>query len=296
MSNTGLVEAVLSAAFLTQAVRISVPYLCAAVGGAVTERSGVVDLALESKLLWGAFAAATVSHATGSIALGIVAAMMAGALIGGIQLVLGVVVGADRVVIGVALNLASYGLTRYLLEMLYDSTANSPQTPGVGSAVWTSPVFWLAVAACAIVALGLAYTGIGLRIRAAGDRPEVLTGVTRVRLIALTVGGAVAGLGGAQLALAAHGFSAEMSGGRGYIALGIVILGAWRPAAVAAFCLAFGVVEALEVQLQLGAGADSIRALAQLLPYLVTLAALVLMPNRSRAPRALGSHIPGQQE
>jgi simple sugar transport system permease protein len=291
---SGLAEAVLSTAFVTQAVRISVPYACAAVGGSVTERSGIVDLALESKLLWGAFAAAVVAHATGSVWAGIVAAALAGALVGGVQLVLGGILRADQVVVGVALNLVSYGLTRYFLEMLYHSTANSPQTPGVGSAVWTSPVFWLAIVACVGVAVALARTSIGLRVRAAGDRPSGLTGagisVTRTRLVALTVGGAVAGLGGAQLALAAHGFSAEMSGGRGYIALVIVILSGWRPAVAAALCLAFGVVEALQVQLQLGAGADAVRALVQMLPYLLTLAVLIIAPGRTRAPRALNRH------
>lgn len=291
---SGLTEAVLSAAFATQAVRISVPYACAAVGGAVTERSGIVDLALESKLIWGAFAAAVAAHATGSVVAGIVAAALAGALVGGLQLVLGGILRADQVVVGVALNLASYGLTRYFLGVLYHSTANSPQTPGVGSAVWSSPVFWLAILSCAGVAVALARTSIGLRIRAAGDRPAALgragISVTRTRLVALTVGGAVAGIGGAQLALAAHGFSAEMSGGRGYIALTIVILSGWRPAVAAALCLAFGVVEALQVQLQLGAGADAVRALVQMLPYLITLAALVIGLGRGRAPRALNQH------
>lgn len=290
-----LVTAIASAAFLTQAVRIAVPYACAAVGGAVTERSGVVDLAIESKLLWGAFAAAVAAHATGSVAAGIAAGIAAGALVGVVQLVLGVVLRADQIIVGVALNLASYGLTRYLLQILYESSANSPQTPGIGSAVWTSPVFWLAAALIVLVTIVIARTPIGLRIRAAGDRPDALTAagvsVIRTRLVALAVGGAIAGLGGAQLALAAHGFSAEMSGGRGYIALAIVILGAWRPARVALFCLAFGVAEALQLQLQLqlqGAGDDGLRALVQMLPYLLTLAVLALAPRLARAPRALG--------
>jgi general nucleoside transport system permease protein len=291
----GLADAVFSAAFLTQAVRITVPYACAAVGGAVTERAGVIDLAIESKLLWGAFAAALAAHATGSIGAGIAAGVLAGALVGLLQLLLGVVLRADQVVVGVALNLASYGLTRYLLHVLFGSTASSPQTPGVGSAVWTSPVFWLALAAIAAVAFALARTAIGLRIRAAGDRPDALVAAgvspTATRLVALVAGGALAGLGGAQLALAAHGFSAEMSGGRGYIALAIVILGGWRPAVVAAFCLAFGAAEALQLQLQLhlpGAGAEGVRTLAQLLPYLLTLLVLVIAPRRTGAPRALG--------
>jgi general nucleoside transport system permease protein len=292
---SGFLENVLSLAFLTQAVRITIPYACAAVGGAVTERSGVVDLALEAKLLWGAFAAAVAAHATGSIAAGIAAGVGAGVLVAMIQLLLGVLLRADQVVVGVALNLASYGSTRYLLEVLYGSTANSPQTPGVGSAVWTSPVFWLAIAAIAAVALALARTPLGLRVRAAGERPDALVAaavsVPRTRAFALAIGGAVAGLGGAQLALAAHGFSAEMSGGRGYIALAIVILGGWRPALVALLCFGFGVAEALQLQLQLqlqGDRADDVRALVQLLPYVITLVVLVIAPSRSRAPAALG--------
>lgn len=290
-----LLAAVFSLAFLTQALRIAVPYACAAVGGAVTERSGVIDLAIESKLLWGAFAAAVAAHATGSVAAGIAAGVVAGTLVGLVQVVLGAVVRADQVVVGVALNLASYGLTRYLLQILYESSANSPQTPGIGSAVWTSPVFWLALVVIVLVGVALARTPIGLRVRAAGDRPDALTAagvsVIRTRLVALALGGAVAGLGGAQLALAAHGFSAEMSGGRGYIALAIVILGGWRPARVALFCLAFGAAEALQLQLQLqlqGAGDDGLRAAVQMLPYLLTIAVLALAPALARAPRSLG--------
>lgn len=287
-----LLAAVFSLAFLTQAVRITIPYACAAVGGAITERSGVIDLALEAKLLWGAFATAVVAHATGSVAAGIAAGIAAGAAVGAIQLLLAVVLRADQVIVGVALNLAAYGLTRYLLSVLYGSTANSPQTPGVGSAVWTSPVFWLALALIAALTVALARTAAGLRVRAAGDRPDALAAagvsVVRTRLVALVAGGAIAGLGGAQLALAAHGFSADMSGGRGYIALAIVILGGWRPAVVAALCLAFGAAEALQLQLQLQLRSDGIRTLAQLLPYALTLAVLVIAPRRSRAPAALG--------
>lgn len=287
-----LADGVLSAAFVAQAVRIAIPYACAAAGGAVTERSGVIDLALESKLLWGAFAAAVAAHASGSIAAGVVAGMAAGAAVAFVQLLLGVVLRADQVVVGVALNLASYGATRYLLQILYESGANSPQTVGVGSAVWGSPVAWLAVIVIAVVAIGLARTPLGLRIRAAGDRPDGVAaaglGVTRIRLHALLIGGAVAGLGGAQLALAAHGFSAEMSGGRGYIALAIVILGGWRPAVAAAVCLGFGAIEALQVQLQI-AKVGVPDQLTQLLPYVVTLAVLVIAPARARPPRALGA-------
>ena len=114
---------------------------------ALADGTGGVGVASGSHAVGGLaarLAAAVVAHATGSIAAGIAAGAALGAAVGVVQFLLAVVCRADQVVVGVALNLASYGLTRYLLGILYDSTANSPQTPGVGSAVWTSPVFWLA--------------------------------------------------------------------------------------------------------------------------------------------------------
>ncbi len=280
---------------ITQATRIAVPFGCAAVGGSIAERSGVIDLALESKLLWGAFAAATVGRATGSLVAGIAAGIAAGAAVGLIQLLLAVVLAADQVVVGVALNLAALGTTRYLLAVLYGQSANSPPCPGIGTAVWDSPIFWIAVLGVLFLGMALARTAIGLRVRAAGDRPGALPGagvnVTAVRAIALVAGGAIAGLGGAQLALAAHGFSAEMSGGRGYIALALVILGGWRPLRVALLCLGFGVLDALTWQLLLaleGTGAEGVRSLVQLFPYVVTLAVLMVAPRRIHPPAALG--------
>lgn len=301
---SALIDAVVSAAFVTQAVRIAVPLGCAAVGGALTERSGVIDLALEAKLLAGAFGAAVAAEATGSIAAGVAGGVAAAVLVALVQAWLTVRLAADQVVVGIALNLGAYGLTRYVLDLLYGSTASSPRTVGVGSAVWTSPVFWLAAVASVAVTVMLARAPLGLRIRAAGDRPAALAAagvsVARVRVLALVIGGALAGLGGAQLALANHGFSAEMSAGRGYIALALVILAGWRPAWVAALCLAFGLLDAFQLQLQLtlqsaaqatGELSEAGRALqtfALVLPYVATLVVLAVVAQRSRAPRALG--------
>ncbi len=238
------------------------------------------------------------------IALGIAGGVVAGMLVALVQLWLVVRLAADQVVVGIALNLGAYGLTRFLLELLYGSSANSPTTAGVGSRVWSSPVFWLAALAIGAAALMLARTPLGLRIRAAGDRPEALAAagvsVGRVRAAALLTGGALAGLGGAQLALANQSFSAEMSIGRGYIALAIVILAGWRPALAALTALAFGVLDAFQFQLQLSLQSASqatggpgelelaLQTAAQILPYLATLVVLAVVAQRGRAPRALG--------
>ncbi len=282
---------ILSLAFLAQVVRITVPYLLAALGGAMTERSGTVDLALEAKLLWGAFAAAVFARASGSVAVGIGAAMAAGAAVGAVQALWTVRWGADQVVTGVALNLAAYGLTRYLLQVLYGQSSNSPDCPGVGTAVWTSPIVLATVVVTVLVIGVVAATRLGLRIRAAGERPDAVAAagasVARTRWAAAILGGAVAGLGGAQLSLAVGGFVAEMSSGRGYVALAAVIMGGWRPGLVALVCVGFGVAEALQVQLQTsGLGVPS--ELTKPLPFVVALVLLAVVGGRGRAPAALG--------
>ncbi len=286
-----LVGSLLTVAFLAQVVRISVPYLLAALGGALCERSGVVDLALEAKLLCGAFAAAVVGHDTGSVALAIVAGAAAGMAVGAVQALWAIRLGADQIVTGVALNLAAYGLTRYLLQVRYGQGANSPRFDGIGAEVWLSPLVWLAalLTAGAIVVVG--FTRLGLRLRAAGERPDATAAagvpVGRTRLVAVLLGSALAGVGGAQLSLSVNGFVAEMSAGRGYVALAAVIMGGWRPAWVAAVCLAFGAAEALQARMQ-GAGTGLPPELVRLLPYVVALVLLATLRGRGRPPAALG--------
>lgn len=281
----------LSLAFLTQVVRITVPYLLAALGGAITERSGTVDLALEAKLLWGAFAAAVFARASGSVVVGIGAAMAAGAAVGALQALWTVKLKADQVVTGVALNLAAYGLTRYLLQVLYGQGANSPECPGVSTEILRNPIVLVTVIVTAGVIVMVAATRLGLRIRAAGERPDAVAAagvsVARTRWWAALVGGAVAGLGGAQLSLAVKGFTSEMSSGRGYVALAAVIMGGWRPAPVAAVCLGFGAAEALQFRLQ-AEGIGVPMELVRPLPFVLALVLLAVARGTRRVPSALG--------
>ena len=275
---------------LALVIVIAVPYALAALGGALTERSGMIDLAIEAKLLFGAFAAAAVGHATGSALAGIAGGVAAGMLVTAVQAGCSLWLGADQVIVGIALNVVALGGTRLLLQLLYHEGANSPPTPGYGDAVLGNPLVYLALAATLAVPFALRRTRWGLRLRAAGDRPDALASVgvapRRARLAAGLVGGALSGAGGAQLALSVGGFVAEMSGGRGYIALAMVILSGWRPWLAALACVGVAFAHALAIHFQIaGVGVPS--ELVSLLPYVLTLAVMVVYPS-GKPPASLG--------
>lgn len=295
--------ALASSAMVAATIRAAVPYVLAAEGGVLSERGGVVTVALEGMMLSGAFASIAVALATGSTALGLGAAAAIGALVGLVHVTLVERFRVDGIVSGLALNLAAAGGTRVLLRALYDSSSNSPALPSTetstGGLSWvlaalTSPTTLLAVAS----AFGLAWmfrrTRIGLRIRAVGESPSVVSAsgisVIGTRTIATSVGGALAAVGGAALAFDQRMFQSQMTGGRGFIALAAVVLATWRPVPAFLACAGFAVLDALQVVLQ--GEARSLEGLFQALPYAGTLVALgVLLARRrkvSLAPRALG--------
>jgi simple sugar transport system permease protein len=276
-------------AFFFQGLRISVPYILAALGGTLSERSGVVNLGLEAMLLCGAFAA-TVGAWQGGVVVGAVAGAAGGLAVAGLYAWAVLRARADQIVAGVALNLLAVGVTRYLLKLVFHSASNSAQVPGL-----EGPGTTIFVAVAALAAVGvqvwLGATPGGLRLRAVGEHPEAADSlgvdVIRVRLRAVLASGVLAGLGGAWLALDNHGFVDRMSGGRGYIAIAAVIFGKWTPAGAAAACLLFGFSDALQLTLQTRVTVVP-RELVQVLPYVVTLVALAGLMGRAQAPRALG--------
>jgi simple sugar transport system permease protein len=267
---------------------MAVPYVYAALGGALTERSGVIDLALEAKLLFGAFAAAAVAHATDSAWLGIVGGAAAGMLVAAVQAFCALWLEGDQVIIGVALNLIALSGTRFLLQLMYHEGANSPPCPDFGDAVLTNPLVWGALVGIVAAPFVIRRTRYGLRLRAAGDRPDALLAVgvspRLTRLRAALAGGVLAGLGGAQLSLSIGGFIADMSGGRGYMALVMIILSGWRPAYAAIACVGVAVAQALGILMQL----DHIPSeLAQLMPNGMIVLVLAVWKTR-KPPEALG--------
>ena len=291
---------VLSLAFVAQVLRITVPYALAALGGVMSERSGVVNIALEGILLTGAFtctvAASQIDPISGtqadSIAAGVNFGALGGSLVAAVYALAVIRFEADQIVAGVAINLLAYGLTRYLLKLIFGSSSNSPPIPGFGRNILENPVFWLIVVIAVLVWVLVAHTRAGLRLRAVGDHPEAAdtmgVRVNRVRWLALLAAGALAGMGGAWMALSINSFVAEMSGGRGYIALAAVIMGSWRPQWAVAACLLFGAAEAIQLQLEASQIEAIPNELTKTLPYVLTMVALAGFIGRSRPPAGLG--------
>ena len=296
-------SALLSVGFVVQIVRISMPYLLAALGGTYSERGGVVNIALEGLMLWGAFGFVLGAFATGSPVVGLGLGVGAGLANAALLALVCVRLGANQIVAGVALNLLALGSTKFLLKMLWDSSSNSARVDsfepwleasgGLGPLLElvTHPLILIAAGLVPLAWLGLYRTRFGLRLRACGEHPEaaatVGVAVQRVRWAGVLLSGALAGLAGVWLASDQHQFTDNMTHGRGYIALAAMIVGKWNPALVAAACLLFGAAEALQITLQ-GAGYGLPTQLLQAIPYLLTLIAVVGFVGRARPPAASG--------
>jgi general nucleoside transport system permease protein len=297
-------DVIVSGTMLAQTVRMTIPYACASLGGVLSERSGVVNIALEGILLSSALAAVAVQSATGSATAGVLAGVGCGALVGLAHVLLVVRGRIDAIVSGLAINLAAAGGTRFVLRALYQSSSNSPSVRGVRfgegwglvGKTLLDPFLLLTLALAALFAWALVRTRFGLRLRACGEDPAaaqaVGVDVALTRTVAVTLGGAVCGLGGTALAFELHQFQSGMTGGRGFIALAAVIVAGWRAWPAVGACLAFAALDALQIVLQ-----NQTRVPSQVfavLPFVATLVALALVSRRStgaaRAPAGLGKH------
>jgi simple sugar transport system permease protein len=283
-------------AFIAQTLRIAMPYLFASAGGVVSERAGLIGLTLEGYMLTAAFCAALGSYFGGGPWSGILAGIGGGALAGLLYGVCSIRYRANQVVVGIAINLLAIGLTRFFLRLTFDSSSNSPRIPGFTEhgtgllALVTNPLVWLGVLSLPAVGWLLYRTAFGLRMRSVGEHPAAALSVgipvERVRWIAVTLSGALAGLGGAYLALDQHQFTDQMTAGRGFIALAATIFGRWDPRRVSIACLLFAAAETLQIQLQ---GAQIIPSqFVEMIPYLLTIVALAGVVGRAVPPAALG--------
>lgn len=282
--------------FLAQTLRIAMPYLFASAGGVVSERAGLIGLTLEGYMLLAAFCAALGSYFGGSPWLGILAGVGGGALAGLLYGVCSIRYRANQVVVGIAINLLAIGLTRFFLRLTFDSSSNSPRIPGFTEtgtglvALAMNPLIWLGILVLPVLAWLLYRTPFGLRVRAVGEHPEAALSVgvpvRRVRWVAVALSGALAGLGGAYLALDQHQFTDQMTAGRGFIALAATIFGRWDPKRVALACLLFAAAETFQIRLQ---GAQLVPSqFVEMIPYVLTIVALAGVVGRSVPPAALG--------
>jgi ABC-type uncharacterized transport system permease subunit len=280
--------------FLTQMIRIAIPYLFAASGGVVAERAGIVSLTLEGFMLSGAFAAVLGTNLSGSPWVGVLTGILGGLIFALIHAVATIRYRADQIVVGVAINLMAIGITRFLLKLFFDSSSNSPRVAGFGGNInmagFDNPLLWLGLIVPVAVAYMVYRTPFGLRIRAAGEHPDaaesVGVSVKRVRYVAVALSGMLAGLGGVYLALDQHQFTDQMTAGRGFIALSAVIFGRWDPIRAALACLLFAAAETLQIQLQ---GSHAIASqFIEMIPYVLTIVALAGVVGRAVPPAALG--------
>jgi simple sugar transport system permease protein len=296
------------------AVALAIPLVFGALGGVLGERAGVVNIAIEGQLLFGAFAAAITASLTGSPWAGLVAAMVAGALIALILGLFAITYFVDQVIVGVVLNVLVVGLTNFLFRQVLTpnaDTLNSPDRfravpipvlgdiPLIGPVLFRqTPLVYVLYAVVALVAFALYRTRWGLRVRAVGEHPKaadtVGIKVNRTRYRTILLAGAIAGLGGAYFSLVSvAGFNREMTGGAGYIALAAVIFGKWDPIRATLAALLFGFASNLQGVLS-AIGSPVPSQFMLMLPYVVTIFAVAGLVGRSRPPAADG--VPYRQQ
>jgi simple sugar transport system permease protein len=291
---------------LAATLRFATPLLFGALGGIMSERSGVINVGLEGMMLMGAFFGIFGADVFGSWFLGVLAGIAAGGVLAFVHAVFSIALRADQVVSGVAVNLLALGLTGYIFIAHYGDQGTPGEIPSVpevtlplvkdipfvGDAIGKmSLLTWLALLLVPLMALYLYRTPAGLRLRSVGEKPRaadsVGIAVLRTRYLAVVASGCLAGLGGVYLSIAlVHSFNQGMTAGRGFIALAVVIFGAWRPyGALAGACL-FGFSSA--VAQRLPAFSESLAVLFQALPYVLVLVVVAGLIGRSRPPAAIG--------
>jgi general nucleoside transport system permease protein len=291
------------APFLEAAVRTATPLLIAAIGEAIAERAGVINIGLEGCLIAGAYAAFVFGTVSPGVGYG--SAMLAGLAIGCVFAVFSVVFRRDQIIVGTALTMLALGLTGTLFRAraadasVFVVSTDAPwrvpflaDLPVVGSALFAQPpITYLAIALVPLAWWLLYRTHTGLGLRAIGEAPQAAHAagirVVLVQSLAVCAGAALGGLAGGALVLAQAGTFAEgMSAGRGYLAIAIVALGRWRPAGVALASVVFGAAMALQFVVQ-ALGWRVRYELVLMIPYVLTLIALGAF-GKGAAPAMLG--------
>ena len=292
--------------FLEAAVRLGIPLALAAMGEAIAERSGVINIGVEGSIIAGALGGALGALWLGDATPGILVGAAAGAAVAGVFALFAVGLGTDQIITGTAITLGGLGMTGAIYQARFGATGTALSlptlaplpVPGLSALPWVggplfdqAPTAYLAYLLAPLLWVFLFRTEWGLELRATGEDPDAASAagvrVRWVRFWATVFGGVLAGIAGAHLALAHAGtFAENMSAGRGFIAIAVVVLGRWNPLWVLAAALLFGAASALQFLLQ-AMGLDLPYQLFLAFPYLLTLAALAGWVGRSRAPASL---------
>lgn len=293
-------------ALFAAALRFATPLLFGALGGIMSERSGVINVGLEGMMLMGAYFGIFGADVFGSWFLGVLLGMAAGGALGVVHAVFSIALRADQVVSGVAINFLAAGITGYAFVAHYGDQGTPGQVPSVpdvnlplikdagfvGEAIGQANLLtWVALLLVPLMALYLYRTPAGLRLRSVGEKPRAADSVgipvLRTRYLAVVASGCLAGLGGVYLSVGlVHSFNQGMTAGRGFIALAVVIFGAWRPYGALAGAVLFGFSSA--VAQRLPAFSESLAVLFQALPYVLVLVVVAGLIGRSRPPASIG--------
>ena len=291
---------ILTLSLIFSAIRLSTPLIFAALGGMFSERSGIINIALEGLMLAGAFTAAVTTFELHNPYLGFLCAMLAGGVTALIYAVAVIKFEANQVVAGTAINFLMLGLPQLISGAVYDSSGSTPQIaqefllPNYFNRISIASILaFLIVPLCWYV---LYKTPFGLRLRAVGENPAAAdaagVNVIRLRYIAVILSGVLAAAGGAYLSIGQSSlFTRGMTAGRGFIALAALILAKWKPIPVMFACLFFGFMEALTIPLgniKTASGEPVPVQFIQIIPYVLTIIVLAGFIGLSRAPKALG--------
>ncbi len=289
-------------------LRIATPLILAALGGCMSERSGVINIGLEGMMLMGAFTAVVGSFFLGPW-VGLLMGICAGGLMGLLHAFMSVTIGANQIISATAINIMAVGIPNILVPVIwpghYGISPTVPVIPEVSVPVLVdipvigrilghhNPVVYLALLLVPVIHFLLFKTRLGLRIRSVGEHPRAAdtlgVNVYRMRYIAVTISGLLAGLGGSFLSICYQSqFSASMTAGRGFIGLAAMIFGRWSPVGALLACLLFGFADAFQAGAQ-AAGVPVPPDLMLAFPYVLTLIALVgLLGKTALSPAANG--------
>jgi general nucleoside transport system permease protein len=303
-----ILDILVSASFWAAVIRIASPLIFATMGELICERAGVLNLGIEGIMVAGAFAGWMAVYSGAGLWTGVAVAMGAGMLFGLLHATLTVPFGLSQHVVGLGITLLATAAAYFAYRLALPRVTTPPRIetfqplpipwlsdlPVIGHALFTqTPLTYLAFALVAVVSLVLFRTPLGLALRAAGENPAAVEAqglsVTAIRMGAVIVGSGLMAVGGAFLTMSAFSsFFFEMVNGRGWICIALVVFGAWMPGKAMLGAVLFGIFDAFQIRLQQTAlGADVPYQVFLMLPFLLSILALVVMSRRAAVPAAL---------